>query len=137
MSCEWQNDVWDSRFLGQTEAGSEIDKPKVRHAVRMAEREGPGDGAPHVVPDQTSPRNAEHVHHREKSIGVRTNSNVPVGWRVASSESQKVEDDDPMAGGQQRDHIDPEVPGRWEAVDEHHGDACAACSGGVVVDARA
>jgi hypothetical protein len=56
---------------------------------------------------------------------------------IAASESEEIEDDEPMPWRHQRDDVAPEVARRRKAVEEDDGHAATARSCGVVVEPRA
>lgn len=114
-----------------------VDETQMRHAAGVTDGERLRDTTAHVVSNDAGAFDAKVVEQRDHSFGVRADVDGACEGPIAASESEEVDDDQPVPGRHERDDIDPEMARRRETVEEQNGYAGAARSGGVVVDPRA
>src|SRR3954471_1402676 len=103
----------------------------------MPDREELGNSAADVVSNDARIVDPEQVQQLDDSLGVAANTYRSAKRTITSSVTEKIEDHHPVAGRHQRDHIVPQVPRGWKAVNEDDRLARAARARRVVVQPNA
>src|SRR5690349_12181915 len=138
MSGQWHH---GARKLNVTRRpvtkGNRVYQTKSRYPLRMANGEPLRDSAAHIVANHARVTDPEEVKQLDHSLCVRADSHRPAKRTIASAIAEQVDDYDPVAGRNERNNIGPQVPRRWESVEEHHRLPRAARAGRVVIQTNA
>ena len=74
-----------------------------------AHSDGLCDPTAYVVSDQAGAIDAEQIKKHKQAIGVRFYVERVIGWRIAATKAEQIEDDDASTLREQRDQVLPQV----------------------------
>ena len=101
------------------------------------ERERLGNRCAEFMSDGAHSIDSQRVEQPDQPLCMPVGRVVRGKGSVAPSEAEQVDDDHPMSRRQLCDNVEPEMAGRWKAVNQQHRLSRTASSSGVVVQALA